>query len=92
MVSSVRRFISAKTGREFALNIDHVVSVSPGEKPETVVIDMVGKARLVWGSYHDVLLHIERGNATAEPPAAAPGSIVADDDDELPAGLDEDDA
>lgn len=68
MASNIRRFISARSGREFALNIDHVVLITPGDVPDTTELDMVGKARSVLGSYAEVLLHIESGTAETTPP------------------------
>lgn len=70
MASNIRRFVSARSGREFALNIDHVVLITPGDVPDTTELDMIGKARRVRGSYAQVLLHIENGTAQTTPPGA----------------------
>lgn len=83
MASNIRRFISARSGREFALNIDHVVLIMPGDLPDVTELDMVGKARQVRGSYTEVLLHVENGTAETKPPggeAAERGQRQRDDD------------
>jgi hypothetical protein len=68
MTSTIRRFYSARRGREFALNMDHVISLKPGSKPGTVEATLIGSTLTLRGDFHEVLTHIAHGTAMTAPP------------------------
>ena len=77
MTSTIRRFISDRSGREFALNMDHVISLKPGTKPRTVEATLGGSTMIVRGDFREVLTHIAHGTAMTDPP----GQDVKGDDE-----------
>jgi hypothetical protein len=83
MTSTIRRFFSDRSGREFALNMDHVISLRPGPKPGTVEATLVGSTLILRGDLSEVLTHIAHGTAMTDPPghAGSTGSGEAVEDD-----------
>jgi hypothetical protein len=79
MTSTIRRFFSDRSGREFALNMDHVISLRQGPKPGTVEATLVGSTLILRGDFHEVLTHIAHGTAMTNPPGQASESHGADD-------------
>jgi uncharacterized protein YlzI (FlbEa/FlbD family) len=78
MTSTIRRFFSDRSGREFALNLDHVISLRHGPKPGTVEATLVGSTMILRGDFQEVLAHIAHGTAMTNPPGQAGGSIPDD--------------
>jgi hypothetical protein len=68
MTSTIRRFFSDRSGREFALNMDHVITLRPGPKLGTVEATLVGSTLILRGDLHEVLTNIAHGTAMTDPP------------------------
>ena len=82
MTSTIRRFFSDRSGREFALNMDHVISLRPGPKPGTVEATLVGSTLILRGDLREVLTHIAHGTAMTDPPGLSGevgGNEIQDD-------------
>jgi len=83
MTSTIRRFYSDRSGREFALNLDHVITLRQGPKPGTVEATLVGSTLVLRGDFNEVLTHIAHGTAMTNPPGQPPEidkEHAADDD------------
>jgi hypothetical protein len=83
MTSTIRRFYSDRSGREFALNMDHVISLRPGPRLGTVEATLVGSTLILRGNLLEVLTHVAHGTALTDPPGRAGdigGSEVIQDD------------
>ncbi|MDB5643656.1 MAG: hypothetical protein JWN07_2973 [Hyphomicrobiales bacterium] len=79
MTSTIRRFYSDRSGREFALNLDHVISLRPGPKAGTVEATLVGSTLVLRGGLREVLTHIAHGTAMTDPPGQG-GELNAESD------------
>jgi hypothetical protein len=74
MTSTIRHFFSDRSGREFALNMDHVISLRPGLKPGTVEATLVGSTLILRGDLKEVLTLIAHGTAKTDAPGHAGGT------------------